>query len=89
MQRMKAILLRNTRQRQNVFVQHLVTLNSSQNSSKGGLTREIFVQHSKRKFVSLCGHITSSIYSSSKLKTPFKLEVISRYHEVVRSHFLK
>ena len=42
MQRMKAILLRNTRQRQNVFVQHLVTLNSSQNSSKGGLTREMF-----------------------------------------------
>ena len=29
MQRMKAILLRNTQQRQTVFVQHLVTLNSS------------------------------------------------------------
>ena len=29
MQRMKAILLRNTQQRQNVFVQHFVTLNSS------------------------------------------------------------
>ena len=27
--RMKAILLRNTQQRQNVFVQHFVTLNSS------------------------------------------------------------
>ena len=44
-------------------------------------------QHSKRNFVSLRGHVISSIYSSSKLKT--KLEVISRYHEVVRSHFVK
>ena len=35
----------------------------------------------------LRGHVISSIYSSSKLKT--KLEVISRYHEVVRSHFVK
>ena len=33
----------------------------------------------------LRGHVISSIYSSSKLKT--KLAVISRYHEVVRSHF--
>ena len=32
-------------------------------------------QHSKRNFVSLRGHVISSIYSSSKLKT--KLEVIS------------
>ena len=31
--------------------------------------------------------VISSIYSSSKLKT--KLEVISRYDEVVRSHFVK
>ena len=37
-------------------------------------------QHSKRNFVSLRGHVISSIYSSSKLKT--KLELISRYHEV-------
>ena len=37
----------------------------------------------EEKFVSLRGQIISSIYSSSKLKT--KLEVISRYHEVVRS----
>ena len=44
-------------------------------------------QHSKRNFVSLRGHVISSIYSSSKLKT--KLEVILRYHEVVRSHFMK
>ena len=41
-QRMKAVLLRSTQQRQNVFVQHFVTLNSSQNSSKGGLTRQMF-----------------------------------------------
>ena len=40
---MKAILLRNTQQRQNVFVQHFVTLNSSQNSSNGVLTREMFL----------------------------------------------
>ena len=48
---MKAILLRiNTQQRQNVFVQlHLVTLNSSQNSSKGGLTREMFF-NTRREF---------------------------------------
>ena len=38
---MKAILLRNTQQRQNDIVQDLVTLNSSSNSSKGGLTREM------------------------------------------------
>ena len=44
-------------------------------------------QHSKRNFVSLRSHVISFIYSSSKLKT--KLEVISRYHEVVRSHFVK
>ena len=44
-------------------------------------------QDSKRNFVFLCGHVISSIYSLSKLKT--KLEVISRYHEVVRSHFMK
>ena len=44
-------------------------------------------QHSKRNFVSLRGHVISSIYSSSKLKA--KLEVISRHHEVVRSHFVK
>ena len=43
-QRMKAIfLLRNTQQRQNVFAQHFVTLNSSQNSSNGVLTREMFL----------------------------------------------
>ena len=34
--------------------------------------------------MSLRGHVISSIYSSSKWKT--KLEVILRYHEVVRSH---
>ena len=41
-QRMKAVLLRSTQQRQNVLVQHFVTLNSSQNSLKGGLTCEMF-----------------------------------------------
>ena len=44
-------------------------------------------KHSKRNFVSLRGHVICSIYSSSKLKN--KVEVISRYHEVVRSHFVK
>ena len=38
----KAILPRNTQKRQNVFVQHFVSLNSSKNSSKGALTREMF-----------------------------------------------
>ena len=52
-QRMKAIVLRNTRQRQNVFVQHFVTLNSSQNSSKGGLTREMFF-NTRREILCLC-----------------------------------
>ena len=44
-------------------------------------------QHSKRNFVSLRDHVISSIYFSNKLRT--KLKVISRYHEVVRSHFVK
>ena len=39
---MTAILLRNTQKRQNVFVQHFVTFNSSYDSSKGALTREMF-----------------------------------------------
>ena len=37
-------------------------------------------------FVSLRGHVICSIFSPSKLKT--RLDVISRYHEVVRSHFV-
>ena len=41
----------------------------------------------EENFVSLRGHVICSIYSSSKLKT--RLDVISRYHEVVRSHFVK
>ena len=52
-QRMKAVLLRSTQQRQNVFVQHFVTLNSSQNSSKGGLTREMFF-NIRREILCLC-----------------------------------
>ena len=53
MQHMKAVLLRSTQQRQNVFVQHFVTLNSSQNSSKGGLTREMFF-NTRREISCLC-----------------------------------
>ena len=52
-QHMKAILLRNTQQRQNVFVQHFVTLYSSQNSSKGALTREMFF-NTRREISGLC-----------------------------------
>ena len=52
-QRMKVVLLRSTRQRQNVFVQHFVTLNSSQNSSKGGLTRDMFFS-TRREILCLC-----------------------------------
>ena len=52
-QRMKVVLLRSTRQRQNVFVQHFVTLNSSQNSSKEGLTREMFF-NIRREILCLC-----------------------------------
>ena len=52
-QRMKVVLLRSTRQRQNVLVQHFVTLNSSQNSSKGGLTREMFF-NTQREISCLC-----------------------------------
>ena len=42
-------------------------------------------QHSKRNFVYQRGHVISSIYSSSILKT--KLEVISRYLEVTPVSF--
>ena len=42
-------------------------------------------QHSKRNFVSLRGHVISSIYSSSRLKT--ELEVISRYLKVIPVSF--
>ena len=42
--------------------------------------------NTRRKILSLPGHVISSICCSSKLNT--KLEVISRYHEVVRSHFV-
>ena len=44
-------------------------------------------EYLKRNCVSLHGHVISSIYSSSKLKA--KVEGISTYHEVVRSHFVK
>ena len=42
-------------------------------------------QHSKRNFVYRRGHVISSIYSSSIIKT--KLEVISRYLEVTPVSF--
>ena len=86
-QRMKAILLRNTQQKTKrlcaVFCNFKFIIKQFERSAH---LRNVF-QHSKRNFVSLRGHVISSIYSSSKLKT--KLEVISRYHEVVRSHFVK
>ena len=55
-QRIKAILLRNTQQSQTVFVQHSVTLNSSLNSSKGALTREMFF-NPRREISCLCAAI--------------------------------
>ena len=77
---MKAILLRNTHQRQH-FVHHLVNLIRHKTVRKGqGLTRKMFF-NTRREISCLRGHVISSIYSSSKFKT--KLEVISRYHEVV------
>ena len=47
----------------------------------------MFFNTRRRNFISLRGHVISSIYSSSKLQT--KLEVISGYHKVVRFHFVK
>ena len=45
-------------------------------------------QHSKRNFVSLCGHVIPSFYSSSKLKTKTCSDLkISRSSP--RSHFVK
>ena len=79
---MKAILLRNTQQRQNAaFCNFKFIIKQFERRAQSG---NVF-QHSKRNFVSLRGHEIFSIHSSSKLKT--KLEVISRYHEVVRSRF--
>ena len=56
-------------------------------TNKAATVSSTVFQHSKRNFVSLRGHVISSIYSSGKLKT--KLDVISRYYEVVQSHFVK
>ena len=82
---MKAILLRNTQQRQNDIVQDLVTLNSSSNSSKGGLTREM-ISTLEEKF-----RVSARPRNILYLIIPrvIELEVISRYHKVVRSHFVK
>ena len=67
----RMILLRNTQQRQNVFVQiHHKTVRKEGSLMKCFSTLE-------EKFLSLRGHVISPIYSSSKLKT--KHEVISRY----------
>ena len=85
---MTAILLRNTaQQRQNVFVQHFCNSGFefiTKQFERSAQSWNVF-QHSKRNFVSLRGNVISSIYSSSKLKT--KLEVISRYLDVIPVSF--